>query len=304
MSELLELLAIIKRNNSSTIILGDEICKGTEEKSANIIISYMLENFSKNKTSFITATHLHNLTKLNTIQNLKNIKIKHLKITLDEANDMLIYDRNLLDGQGDTFYGLQVAKYLMKDMFFNQRTTEILNEYDILTNNISIENQKNSKYNSNLYINKCEICKSTEKLETHHIIWQKDFINNINNNNYYIHKNDISNLVILCLSCHDQVDKGTIIINKWIETSNGKYLDYKITNIINKKHKYNDNIINYIYDLKKILNSLVLNELLTSDNYNNISIELLNEIKLAQININDKFNIKISKKYIFNKWIK
>ena len=33
-----ELKAIMKRNNKNTLILADEVCRGTEEKSANIIV--------------------------------------------------------------------------------------------------------------------------------------------------------------------------------------------------------------------------------------------------------------------------
>jgi len=39
MVEMMELMAILKRNDCNTLVLGDEICRGTEEKSANIIVS-------------------------------------------------------------------------------------------------------------------------------------------------------------------------------------------------------------------------------------------------------------------------
>ena len=75
----------------------------------------------------------------------------------------------------------------MKDINFNDRTTEILKEY----NNIEI---KKSKYNSNLYLQECNICKSKNNLETHHIIHQADFNeNNIYKNNICIQKNGICN---------------------------------------------------------------------------------------------------------------
>ena len=41
-----------------------------------------------------------------------------------------------------------------------------------------------------------------------------------------------------------------IIINGWIETSNGKYLDYICKNIITKKQKHDDELVNYIIALK------------------------------------------------------
>ena len=90
----------------------------------------MIETLAKSNTSFITATHLHDIANMECIKKLINVKIKHLKLTYDNINDILIYDRNLLDGQGETFYGLQIAKYLMKNTLFNERTQEILNEYN------------------------------------------------------------------------------------------------------------------------------------------------------------------------------
>ena len=137
----------------------------------------MIETLAKSQTSFITATHLHDITSIESIKKLDNIKIKHLKITYDAKDDKLIYDRILSDCQGESFYGLQVAKYLMKDNYFNERTQQILNEY----NSINI---KTSKYNKDVYLSECFICSDNKHLESHHIIWQKEF----DENNYHKEK--------------------------------------------------------------------------------------------------------------------
>ena len=275
MVEMMEIMAILKRNNSKALIIGDEIARGTETRSASIIVCYILETLAKSNTSFITATHLHDITTLKSIKQLNRVKAKHLKITYDSSNDLLIYDRHLSDGQGESFYGLQVAKYLMKDKYFNERTTELLQEYD------EISSDKISKYNSNVFLNCCEICKSREKLETHHIIWQKEFnTNNINPNKLYLQKNDSSNLVVLCMSCHDKVDRNDIIVNGWIGTSNGRKFDYQIIDGVKpKKSKYNDEIINYIKEL-----------------------ETIKDEKLARIKIKEKFDKKVSTKTIKVIW--
>ncbi len=277
MVEMMELMAILKRNNSKTLMIGDEICRGTEEKSANIIVCYMLETLSKSNSSFITATHLHRIANLNSVKNLNNVKAKHLKITYDPSNDVLIYDRHLSDGQGDTFYGLQVAKFLMKDKFFNERTAEILQEYD------NIINDKPSKYNGKVYLNSCEICKCKDNLETHHIVWQKDFNNNdINESKFYLQKNDSSNLVTLCMECHDKVDRNEIIINGWVETSAGRKFDYEVAvSKPVKKSKYSDEVINFIKSLKK---------------------QVKNDEQLARLKIKEKFDKKISSKTILSVW--
>lgn len=273
MVEMMELMAILKRNDKNTLVIGDELAKGTEFRSGIVIVSYMLETLSKSNSSFITATHIHDINKLESIRTLERVKVKHLKITHDSVNDRLIYERSLLDGQGETFYGLQVAKYMMKDKMFNERTAELLKEYDNI-------NTKVSKYNSNIYMEKCMICDNISNLECHHIVWQKDFdMNNINKNMFHLQKNDSSNLVTLCMSCHDMVDRGTIQINGWIETSNGKVFDYKIVtpdihDITIKKSKYSNEMIDYIKSLKGT------------------------DSKMIRIKIKEKFDIKISTKSI------
>ena len=102
----------------------------------------------------------------------------------------------------------------MKDKNFNERTTEILDSYNTI---------KQSRYNSNVYLECCQICKSKEKLETHHIVWQKDF--KANKNKFHLMKNDPSNLVVLCMKCHDKVDRNEIIVNGWDKTNKGKVLN-------------------------------------------------------------------------------
>ena len=66
MVEMIELTSILKRNNQNTLMIGDEICRGTDLKSSEIIVTYMLQTLSEAKTSFITATHLHDLTNIPT----------------------------------------------------------------------------------------------------------------------------------------------------------------------------------------------------------------------------------------------
>lgn len=274
MVELIELSSILKRNNSNTLVIADEVCKGSEHKSSTIMVAYMLKTLCESKTSFITASHLHELVDLPTVKSLNNLKIKHIKLTYDESNDKLIYDRVLSDGSGPNFYGLQVAKYLMKDSKFNEITIQILDEY----NNSSI---KQSKYNSQNLLVECHICKSKNNLETHHIVFQKDFNEKkINKNKLHLKKNSNYNLVTLCQSCHDDVDRNKIIINGWNETSNGRLLEFTNKNISIKKQKHDDELVNYIKELKLETN----------------------DPKFARIKIKEKFNKKVSSESILNYW--
>ena len=52
-----------KEINKNTLVLADEVCRGTEEKSANIIVASIINKLCENKATFITATHLHSNNK-------------------------------------------------------------------------------------------------------------------------------------------------------------------------------------------------------------------------------------------------
>ena len=89
---------------------------------------------------------------------------------------------------------------------------------------------KISKYNNNLFMDKCSLC--DEKCEeVHHIIEQK----NANEDNIIeseqIHKNRKSNLMLICEKCHDKIHNKEIKIDGYKDTTDGKKLFYKKENI-------------------------------------------------------------------------
>ena len=224
--EMAELKAIIQRNNNNTLVLADELCRGTEYKSATIIVSYMLEKLTKNNSSFITATHLHNIIELPLIKQLTEVKIKHISVEYDNVNNNLIFSRKLLDGAGEDFYGLKVAKFLLNDKDFNNRSKIIEDQYNTSIENINI-NQIN-KYNTMLEVKECYLCQSKKNLEVHHINWQKDCNKFHVINKPHIKKNSLANLVTLCRICHDEVDRNNIMIDGYHDTIKGKKLKIKI----------------------------------------------------------------------------
>ena len=141
----------------------------------------------------------------------------HIKVSYDEKNDMIVYDRVLSEGQGDKYYGVMVAKYMMRSDDFNNRTKELEMEYE----NYKI---KKSNYNKDLLMLCCEICKSKNNLETHHILPQKDCDDVKGKTKIHIKKNSVANLVILCSKCHDKHDRGDIDIKGWVDTTEGRML--------------------------------------------------------------------------------
>ena len=226
--EIVELSGILKRSGQNTLVIADEVCRGTEYESSIVIVMTMIEMLSKSGTSFITASHLHKLLKLDRIHKIPNLKVYHIHISYDEKTNTLTYDRELKEGSGEMFYGLNVAKCLINDETFIETANEIKKEMDIKKNK--------SRYNKSIIMECCSVCGYVPEgkeasLETHHIVPQKDCKNKKVKDKEYLSMNHLSNLCVLCMKCHDEVDRGNIIINSYKETSNGLVLDYHYKNV-------------------------------------------------------------------------
>jgi len=217
--EMIELKAILKRSHSNTLVVCDELSKGTNHKSAIIIVASMIKILSDNNTSFITATHLHEINNINSIKLLNNIKTYYLNVEYNSKENIIIYDRIMKLGCiNNDFYGLDVAKNLLSNNVFFNIACDFKKE--IFCNDNIIE-PKTSNYNNDLYMSECQICNYKPNineipLETHHIIFQKDFKNNINYDKYHIsNKNNKYNLICICNKCHVLLHNKKIFICGW-----------------------------------------------------------------------------------------
>jgi len=221
--EMVELKTILKRSNERTLVIGDEICRGTEWISGSSIVASTIDHLATKKTSFIFATHLHMIADLPQIKQLKNVTALHLTVHVNQEGD-LIFDRKLQQGSGPNMYGLTVAKHILSDNSFMKKAQMYKNE--ILQIDTSV---KTSKYNKNVFIEKCEICgfQISGFLDVHHINFQSECVNGFSIKKPHIEKNQKYNLVVLCKTCHIEVHSGLIKINGKISTSDGVKLDYK-----------------------------------------------------------------------------
>ena len=224
--EMSELRGIINRADKHTLVLGDEVCHGTEQNSGIAIVATTLRWLANKQVKYIFATHLHQLSRMNEIKDINNIKSYHLQVKYDDEHDRLIYNRKLCPGSGSSIYGIEVARAMGLNEDFISQANSIRKKYTGLSEKFL--NPKQSAYNSKLYVKECEIC-GEPGIDTHHIIFQSQA--DENNNVDHRHKNHFSNLVILCKKCHhsvhgENVDKK-LIINGYLETSDGVVLDYK-----------------------------------------------------------------------------
>jgi len=222
--EMSELRGIIQRANKNTLVLGDEICHGTETISALAIVAASIITLLNKNVVFLFATHLHHLSKMQEInKESSKLGMFHLKVIYDEKTDTLIYDRNLEKGSGSNLYGLEVAKAMHFDNSFMELANNIRKD---LTDFQPLLSNKKSQYNADLILDNCKIpeCKRQAN-DTHHIKFQCNA--NDKGFNDHVQKNHKSNLIPLCKPCHQMVHSGLLIINGYKSTANGPLLDYK-----------------------------------------------------------------------------
>lgn len=230
--EMTELRAILRRAGPYTLVLGDEVCRGTEQISAISLVASTIERLSKTGSNFIFATHLHKVAEMNNIKKLNNVKAFHLTVDYDKENDTLIFDRILKEGIGEKVYGIKVAKYIIDDDDFIKRAQEI--KHELMNTPNVILSEKGSKYNSNVYVDECKICGKkidlnnpfTNNLDTHHINFQKDCKNGFVMKKPHLPKNSKANLIVLCKTCHHNVHHGKLQIYGYSDTSKGRKIKY------------------------------------------------------------------------------
>ena len=215
-AEICELRSILKYSTNRSLIIGDELASGTESISAISIVAAGIKTLSERKSSFIFATHLHEIANLETIKLLTNVFVFHISIMYDDERKLLIYDRILKPGSGETMYGLEVCKSLDMPYDFLHMANMIRQEYLGLSKNIV--DMKKSRYSSDVFVDICSICGNKAE-EVHHIKEQKlankkGFIGNI-------HKNDKHNLMGICEKCHDNIHTGKISIDGYQKTNKG-----------------------------------------------------------------------------------
>ena len=223
--EMNELRTILKKATPKTLIIGDEICRGTEYLSANAIVASAILKLIDLGAKFLFATHLHELYEIEKIKLLGTIKFFHLSV--EKHGNELIFSRKLIEGTGEQIYGITVAQYILDDPIFIDTAIEIKNSLLEKSGiNTKLVSGKKSNYNKEIYMDSCVVCNSQDKLESHHINWQKDFISgnnkeHINSKKKHIVKDSKANLVVLCSKCHDNLHNKNFTISGLVQTSNG-----------------------------------------------------------------------------------
>ena len=292
--EMTELHAITSQVGPQTIVLGDELCSGTEKSSAVAIFSASIDYILKRGGQFIFATHFHDILSHPEITTNPTIHPYHLSVMYNNKIDRLVYDRKLTPGSGSKSYGIEVCKKCRLPEDIVKMAMEIRGREEKKT--MTSSTLKQSHFNSKKILGTaCEVCKTNPSEEVHHIEFQC---------NADLHKliglsisvDDYCNLVSLCKQCHWDVHHNeNLIINGWIMSDKGRDLDFihkkDIEDIEDKedkedtllqqvigpiikpqststrqKKKYSNDIVNQVINMSKIHTVTNIKNLLKKEN--------------------------------------
>ena len=206
--EMSELRVILRMADTNTLVLGDELCSGTEMDSAISIFVAGLQHLYRAGASFIFATHLHEIAAYSEIREMApRLRLAHMRVFYDKSRDTLVYDRKLQDGAGESMYGLEVCKSLHLPDDFLENANMIRVKYrgvSTKTPTASIlDDAAPSRYNAAKLRRLCELCEKARGTEVHHLQHQESA--DADNFIGHIHKNHPANLASVCEDCHREI---------------------------------------------------------------------------------------------------
>ncbi len=137
MVEMMEARNALVNASKNSLIIFDELGRGTSTYDGMSLAEAILEYISKNiKCLTLFSTHYHELTSMSkTFKNIKNVHVSAV-----EENGEITFLHKVVDGATDKSYGIHVAKLAKMPDEVITRASEILNLYE--------KNKSNKKDNT------------------------------------------------------------------------------------------------------------------------------------------------------------
>jgi len=223
--EMSEMRAILRDANPRSLVIGDELCSGTESASAVALVGAGIDSLLRAGACFVMATHLHELHSIPEVTENPAVRVVHLAVTFEEGTGRLVYDRTIREGSGDSMYGLEVCRSLDMSAHFMSTANRIRDRLK----GCAVD-PKRSRYNRDVFANgACAVCRKREVEEVHHIAEQAKAAHGgrIVDPKGSFHKNEGFNLVPLCAECHRAAHHGSLSIDRYRHTSEGTKLGFK-----------------------------------------------------------------------------
>ncbi|MGP1609028.1 MAG: DNA mismatch repair protein MutS [Clostridium sp.] len=155
MMEMTEVATILQNATKNSLILLDEIGRGTSTYDGMSIAKSVVEYISKNiKAKTLFATHYHELVEME--KEYTNIKNYHVQAK--EFGKDIVFLRKIVEGGTDQSYGIHVARFAGVPEDVTKRAEEILKELEektkqnikAISNNGMIINDKNNQDYENI----------------------------------------------------------------------------------------------------------------------------------------------------------
>lgn len=200
--ETMELAPILRRSNNKSLILGDELSHSTTHLDATSIVTSSIVKIIKNGSIGVLTTHDHRLAKMEELSGpiaSGKLTIYHLAMRIE--NKIVKYDRHLTPGSGPDKYGIEIAEVC-------DIPEDVIEQAYKIRRKLCDEDEhflsfKKSRYNSNVFMDICQVCKKNPAKETHHILPQCEADENGFIGHIPIHSE--GNLKPLCHGCHADI---------------------------------------------------------------------------------------------------
>ena len=148
MVEMNEVSNIIKNATKNSLLILDEVGRGTSTSDGLSIAWAVIEYISNNiKAKTLFATHYHELTKLEG----KIEGIKNYTISVEKKGEDIIFLRKITRGSTDKSYGIEVAKLAGINSEIIRRANQILLEIENKDEKINIESKQAKTEQLNIF---------------------------------------------------------------------------------------------------------------------------------------------------------
>lgn len=223
-------LRVVSKDGNGTLFLADELGNSTEDTSAVRIVSGILHMIHIQRATVMLATHMFALQDNPYVQGYKALRNYYLHVHFE--NEKIIFDRKLQPGLPPMReYGTVIAMRLLSE---HPSMLGVLRSGLHDRSRCTEERAFVSRYNRHVVAKQCVLCgyiplsERERPLEMHHLEEQRTALNGRVPSGKSTH--DASNQIPVCPFCHDDIDRRTIIIHGYLDTSDGMELRWERVN--------------------------------------------------------------------------
>lgn len=131
MVEMIEANNALQNATANSLILFDEIGRGTSTYDGMALAQAMIEYIMRNiKAKTLFSTHYHELTEMAE----KNASIRNVHVDVHEEDDKVTFLYRVLDGKADKSYGINVARLAHLPTSVLDRAKQILDNLELQPN--------------------------------------------------------------------------------------------------------------------------------------------------------------------------